>query len=221
MERDAFLARVRAATSTAQLPPHPAEDPGLLVPDLPEVDLVELFAAQVLATEGVLHRVSTNDEVRRRVAEIAESQESRSFMIWDDDEMGVPGIGPVLAAAGLEEMSGGVDGSDRLAHQMGYVGLDLGITSAEAGFAESGTVVVRSGPGRPRMASLIPLVHVVLLPVDRLHRSLAHWARDHASGIQEAANVVFITGPSKTGDIEQHINVGVHGPRYVHVLLIG
>lgn len=220
MERDAFLDRVRAATETAVLPPHPTTDPGLLVPDLEDRDLVELFTAQVEATEGVLHRVSTNEEVRHQVAEIARSHELQSFMAWDDAHLPVSGVGPVLVAAGLSEVSGDVSSNERLAHQMGYVALDLGITSAEAGFAESGTIVLRSGPGRPRMASVIPLVHVVLLPVDRLHRSLAHWARDNASGIPDAANVVFITGPSKTGDIEQHINVGVHGPRYVHILLL-
>ncbi len=79
-------------------------------------------------------------------------------------------------------------------------------------------MVVRSGPGRPRMASVVPLVHVALLRVDRIHRSLTHWmaGRDVAS----AANVVAITGPSKTADIEQNINVGVHGPRHLHVILL-
>lgn len=219
MEREAFLSRVRAATETAVLPPHPAADPGLLVPELEDRDLVELFAAQVQAAEGVVHRASTNGEVRHRVAEIAGTHESQSFMAWDDAHLRVPGVGPVLVAAGLTEVVGVVESDQRLVHQMGYVDLDLGLTSAEAAFAESGTIVLRSGPGRPRMASLIPLVHVVLLPADRLHRSLSHWARDNASGIPEAANVVFITGPSKTGDIEQHINVGVHGPRYVHIIL--
>lgn len=220
MEREAFLSRVREATRGAVLPDHPAHDPGLLVPDLPVIDLVEGFAEQLTRAEGNPERLESNEAVRHRVVEIARSYDLDSFMLWDDEHMPVPGIGAVLATGGLRGVSGEVESSRRLEHQTGYMDLGLGVTGAEAGFSESGTIVLRSGPGRPRMASLIPLVHVALLPVGRLYRSLAHWAADHAGTIPDATNVVFITGPSKTGDIEQNINVGVHGPRYVHVLLI-
>lgn len=215
MERDAFLARVRAARSAALLPPHPAEDPGLLVPDLDTGDLLDMFTARLTEAEGVAHRVSDLDEASALAVEIARRHDAKTFMSWD----GLAGVDAALATANLRRVDGTVSADDRLSHQSAYSDLDLGITGAEAGFAESGTIVLRSGPGRPRMASLIPLVHVALLRVGDLHRSLSHWAEAHAMGIADAANVVFITGPSKTGDIEQHINVGVHGPRYVHILL--
>ncbi|MFP5333671.1 MAG: lactate utilization protein C [Acidimicrobiia bacterium] len=220
MEREAFLSRVRRAVGTTVLPDHPVDDPGLLVPDLPSVDLVDGFVAQLTAVEGVPERLGSTEQVRHRVVEIARQYELDSFMTWDDDQIPVQGIGAVLTAAGLREVGGDVDSARRLEHQAGYMTLGLGVTGAEAGFAESGTIVLRSGPGRPRMASLVPLVHVAVLSADRIHRSLAHWAADHAEAIPDATNVVFITGPSRTADIEQHINVGVHGPRYVHVLLI-
>ena len=220
MERDTFLARVRDAARTSVLPPHSSEDPGLLVPELDSVDLVRLFVARLEEVEASVHQVGDRDEARHAVIEIARQHEVKSFMIWDDDQMPVKGIRPVLTAAGMAEIAGRVDSDSRLQHQMGYLELGLGVTGAEAGFAESGTLVLRSGQGRPRMASVIPLVHVALLERDRLHRSLAHWAVDGAPGIAKAANVVFITGPSRTADIEQHINVGVHGPRYVHVVLL-
>ena len=220
MERDAFLGRVREATGSARLPTHPEDDPGMFVPDLPEIDLVQGFMEQLTVVEGNPERLGSSDEVRHRTVEIARHYELDSFISWDDDQIPVRGIGTVLSAAGLKEVSGDVDSAERLAHQTSYTDLGLGITGAEAGFTESGTIVVRSGPGRPRMASLIPLVHVAVLPADRLYRSLAHWAAEHVATIPEAANVAFITGPSKTGDIEQNINVGVHGPRYVHVLLV-
>ena len=216
MERDAFLAQVRAARAAALLPPHPAEDPGLLVPDLEPADLVEMFMERLTEAEGVAHRVSGLDEARVRAVELARRYDAKTFMSWD----GLGTLDAALAAADLRRVDGTVPADDRLSQQSGYSDLDLGITGAEAGFAESGTVVLRSGPGRPRMASLIPLVHVALLRVGDLHRSLSHWAETHATGIADAANVVFITGPSKTGDIEQHINVGVHGPRYVHIILL-
>lgn len=215
MERDAFLARVRAARSAALLPPHPVDDPGLLVPDLAPGNLADMFTSRLEEAEGIVHRVSDLEGAGALVVEIARRYESSTFMSWD----GMAGVDGALAAAGLRRVDGTVPTDDRLSHQSAYSELDLGITGAEAGFAESGTIVLRSGPGRPRMASLIPLVHVAFLRVGDLHRSLSHWAEANARGIADAANVVFITGPSKTGDIEQHINVGVHGPRYVHILL--
>jgi L-lactate dehydrogenase complex protein LldG len=215
VERDAFLARVSAARAAALLPPHPAEDPGLLVPDLEPGDLADMFTANLREAEGIVHRLADVSEAGGQAVEIARRYDVKTYMSWD----GLAGVDGALAAAGVRRVDGTVPADDRLAHQSGYSTLDLGITGAEAGFAESGTIVLRSGPGRPRMASLIPLVHVALLRVGDLHRSLSHWAETHAGRIADAANVVFITGPSKTGDIEQHINVGVHGPRYVHILL--
>lgn len=218
MERDAFLARVAAVAGTARLPVHPDLDPGLLVADLAPVDLVEMFSSRVAEVDGVVHRPASGDEVGALVLEIARSHDASSFMAWDEAELGVTGVAAHLLEGGLREVSGVVPVDGRLEHQTGYLDLSLGVTGAEAGFAESGTVVVRSGPGRPRMASVVPLVHVAVLRVDSIHRSLTHWVT--GGDVSSAANVVAITGPSKTADIEQNINVGVHGPRHLHVILL-
>jgi L-lactate dehydrogenase complex protein LldG len=190
------------------------------VPDLGDVDLIGLFQSRCEEAEAIVHRPGGPGDVPRLVVEIARIYDSESFVSWDDDLLPVAGAGAALETAGLERVSGVVPDDGRFDHQMGYLELSLGLTGAEAGMAESGTLVLRSGVGRPRMASLVPLIHVALLRSDRIHRSLSHWAVEGARTIPDAANVVFITGPSKTGDIEQNINVGVHGPRYVHVVLI-
>jgi L-lactate dehydrogenase complex protein LldG len=212
VEREAFLARVRAATVGVALPPHPKSDPGLLVPDLSDVDLVRHFTEILTATDGVVHTGHPADVLRT----ISAAAPDGPYMAWDE-VMGVAGV----MEPERERLAGGVpaDAEGRLAHQAGNVGAVIGVTAAEAGFAESGTIVVRSGPGRPRMASLVPLIHVALLRRVDLHRSLAHWAAGEAAGIADAANVVFITGPSRTGDIEQQLNLGVHGPKELHVVL--
>jgi L-lactate dehydrogenase complex protein LldG len=220
VEREAFLARVRTATEAAHLPPHPSVDPGLLVPDLGDVDLITLFVSRCEEAEAIVHRPAGRGDVPQLLVDIARNHGATSFVSWDDDFLPVIGGAAALRAAGLDRVSGVVPDGRRFDHQMGYLELSLGLTGAEAGLAESGTIVLRSGIGRPRMASLVPLTHVALLRSDRIHRSLSHWAVEEARTIPDAANVVFITGPSKTGDIEQNINVGVHGPRYVHVVLI-
>ncbi len=215
MERDAFIARVKAAARAARLPD--ADPPGLVVPDLPEVDLTEAFVAALGRVGGVAHR----DDPVEVVLALADRLGTSEYLGWDDEWL-PPGVGAGLRHGGLSALAGDVpsDAEGRRRHQSGYFDVVLGVTGAEAGFAETGTVVIRSGPGRPRMASLIPEVHVVILAEEAICRSLAHWAEANAGAIVDAANVVFVTGPSRTGDIEMRLNVGVHGPREVHVILV-
>jgi L-lactate dehydrogenase complex protein LldG len=216
MERDAFLRRVRAAVGSAQLPDVPGDDPGLLVPRLPPVDPVERFASSLALVGGILHE---GDPVRA-VVEIAGHHGATTFLAWDDEHL-VPGVVTALEGAGLTRVGAEVPtGAGRTGHQAGYLDVALGVTGAEAGFAESGSIVVRSGRGRARLASVIPAVHVALLRRADIHRSLAHWADSHGHTLAQSANVVFITGISRTGDIEMRLNTGVHGPAHLHVVLI-
>jgi L-lactate utilization protein LutC len=96
---------------------------------------------------------------------------------------------------------------------------DVGVSSADAALAETGTIVVRSGPGRSRLATLLPPVHVALVPRARLTTDLFTWTEDRPASFP--ANVTLISGPSKTADIEQTLTIGVHGPRRFVVILYG
>jgi len=214
VERDRFLARVTSELAFATLGDPADIDPGPLVPDLGEVDLVATFAENLARIGGVVHLDEDPASVVRR---LASEHGAADCLAWDGRYL--PGLG-----AGLTEIlpvrPHTVGADDRLAIQGSHLDVKLGVTGAEAGFAESGTIVLRSGPGRPRMASLIPLVHVALLERSSLFRSLSHWGAERADSMAEVANVVFITGPSRTADIEQIITMGVHGPKHLHVVLV-
>ena len=218
MDRDTFLDRVRSSIGAATLPDSQDHDPGPLLPGLPPVDLVERFTEAVEAVSGTVH---IGDPLSA-IAGIVAKHGPGPFIAWDDDRLPVPGAAERLPAAGCEIVSSTVpvDPDGRRRHQRGYVDVRYGLTGAEAGFAESGSIVVRSGPGRPRMASLIPLIHIAFLPADHLFRSPVHWITGPDAEVGDAANVVYITGPSRTADIEQQLNLGVHGPREVHVILV-
>ena len=138
-------------------------------------------------------------------------------MSWE--ELPVSGVASSLTAEGMERVDHEVPTDGRREHQLTYGELDIGITGADAGLAESGSLVLVHGPGRPRMASLVPDIHVALLDVTLLDRTLANWAHKHPALVLETANLVLITGPSRTGDIEQELNLGVHGPRHLHVVM--
>lgn len=216
MDRDAFLARVGQAAMTAVLPESPSVPERL--PDVEVEDLVTLFRERAQAVDGVVHGPVGRHGAPVVVSGIAAGHGCQTFMAWD--ELPSPGVASALTAEGLERIPHDVPNGDRLSHQLGYLPLTLGVTGALAGLADSGSLVLSHGPGRPRMASLVPEVHVALLEVASIDQMLAHWAHKHPEAVSDTANLVMVTGPSRTGDIEQALNLGVHGPRHVHIVLI-
>lgn len=94
----------------------------------------------------------------------------------------------------------------------------IGITAADWGIAESATLVQLTAPGRPRSTSLVPSIHIGLL---RRGRMLASLTEVYSMLRREAelGSVTFISGPSKTADIEAHMVHGAHGPREMHVII--
>jgi len=94
---------------------------------------------------------------------------------------------------------------------------DAGVTTAQWGIAETGTLVLESARERSRLASLVPPMHVALLSTSRICASLA----DALARVDVASHAItLITGPSRTSDIELTLVVGVHGPQVVHILLL-
>jgi L-lactate dehydrogenase complex protein LldG len=94
---------------------------------------------------------------------------------------------------------------------------DAGLTSAEAGFAETGSLVLVSGPGKSRFTSLLPPLHIVLVQTSKLMVDIFAWQKSYHK--QFPGWVGFISGPSKTGDIEGKQVLGVHGPKDYIVIL--
>lgn len=99
----------------------------------------------------------------------------------------------------------------------------VGITTADFGLADTGTLVIVSGTEQHRLISLLPPVHICLIDSSRILPSLTDLLdqlRDRFSDAESAPkNMTCITGPSRTADIEQTITMGVHGPRSLHVVL--
>jgi L-lactate dehydrogenase complex protein LldG len=99
----------------------------------------------------------------------------------------------------------------------------VAITGALAGIAETGTLVVASGPAHPTSLNLLPETHVVVLReadvVGPLEEVFARLRARYGDGAMPRT-VNTITGPSRTGDIEQELELGAHGPRRLHIVLV-
>ena len=120
--------------------------------------------------------------------------------------------------AGLAWVAAGLDVSGRVAVDADKVG----ISGCFCAIAETGTLLLLSGPASPATVSLLPETHIALLPVSRIVATMEDafaLLRAERGSLPRAAN--FISGPSRTGDIEQTIVLGAHGPCRVHLILVG
>jgi L-lactate dehydrogenase complex protein LldG len=104
----------------------------------------------------------------------------------------------------------------------------VGLSAAFTGIAETATLMLASGPESPSTLNFLPDTHVVVLPAGRVVGAMEDaWAKLRAaspaaklSGEAMPRTVNFITGPSRTGDIEQKILMGAHGPRRLHIVIV-
>jgi L-lactate dehydrogenase complex protein LldG len=96
----------------------------------------------------------------------------------------------------------------------------VGITTVDHAVVNTGTLALSAGPGRPRSVSLLPSVHLALVResqlVDRIGTAFEAYL---GSGKEPPSAVHFITGPSRTSDIENDLTIGVHGPAAVSVIV--
>lgn len=97
--------------------------------------------------------------------------------------------------------------------------IDAGLTLARSAIAETGSLVLWPTPSEPRLMSLVPAVHFVLLDVANIHSDLHAAMRDEGWVGQLPTNALLISSPSKTADIQQTLAYGAHGPRELVVLL--
>jgi L-lactate dehydrogenase complex protein LldG len=101
---------------------------------------------------------------------------------------------------------------------------ETSLTTADSGIAETGTLLLSSGSDTPTTLNFVPPTHIVVLRRGHVVASYEDaWDQLRAASVESGPPRVanFITGPSRTGDIEQKIEIGVHGPLRLHILLVG
>jgi L-lactate utilization protein LutB len=227
--RDGFLAAVRRELARAPDAPAPVAAPRP-APARGGDDPARRLARFRDAAErvgAVVHGPVTLEAAGAVVLELARARDVRRVATWSRRALGeVAAVADRLAAAGLEVFEGSPDdpgGAERAALGARVASADLGLTGADLGVAETGSILLASGPGKGRSVSLLPACHVVVLALDRLVAGLAEaggaleaWSTGRGGG----ANLVLVTGPSRTADIELTLTRGVHGPREVHVVVV-
>jgi L-lactate dehydrogenase complex protein LldG len=185
--------------------------------------LLTRFTAMLTDVGGQVHRASSAVEVCRLIVELARQHDVRRVVVPDAPELARLSASAALTEAGIEVISAA---GDPEVVRAAMRSADLGLTGVDYALADTGTMVMLARPGNPRLASCLPPVHIAVLQPDRLLPGLADFMvvfrADHADRWpQISSGITFITGPSRTADIEQTLTIGVHGPREVHVIVWG
>jgi len=222
--RERILASIRDGLLRSGLPQDAAAHAGRKTapPETPPLAaMVEQFTAALEALSGHVHRAAGAAEAAAVIGEIARAHHATSYLGWDDAEVGCPGLADALAPYGLTRVTYELSGDpERRARDVEVLaGVGLGVTGAHAALADTGGLVLVSGPGRGRLASLLPPVHVAIVCERRLRPSLAALVREEPGLLDAGSNLVVVAGPSRTADIEMTLSHGVHGPKHVHVIL--
>ena len=98
--------------------------------------------------------------------------------------------------------------------------IDASITKSVGAIAHSGSVVLQPTTDEPRLMSLVPNTHIVLVDEESIYETFGQIMLDQNWSINMPSNTLLISGPSKTADIEQVLAYGVHGPKELIVLIL-
>lgn len=223
-DRQEFLAYLRSRTTGNRGEYHPTRAPDVAwtpgAPregeEIPTAGLPARFLEELDAVGGNGVLVPSLAEARDYVLDLAREKGARLLVRWDVPALRRLGVDKKLREGGTEvvvwrdlEDFRGVAGS-----------ADIGLTTAEWAVAETGSVVVSAAPGQGRTATLLPPVHVAVVAAERVVGTVEEAIEKYA-GEAPPSNLAFHTGPSRSGDIEQSLTIGVHGPGEVHVVLVG
>jgi L-lactate utilization protein LutC len=219
-------ARVREAVARATLPEHDRAHPGGFAWDTPAgsglEQRVSRFTRELEPLGGTIHRVPSVAAAREAIVTLIVRDGTPDVLAWDEADVGVAGLSAALREAGARLVDQqAAEGPGREACMAALGACEVGLTGADFGLADTGSLVLVSGEGRGRLASLLPPVHIAVLPVSRLVWTLADVFAAAPDLATRGSNLAVITGPSRTADIEMTLTRGVHGPRDVHVVLIG
>jgi len=184
-------------------------------------DYVERFRTELEALSSNVYGPLDAEGAAETAVRLIQERGAFRVLTWDESQIGCPALRDRLEQAAIEIVPSDVPNDEE--HQAvleRLAEIEVGLTGATAGLADTGSIVVASGPGRARIASLLPPVHIAVLPLSKMYPTMQAWlAAGGAELAKGTSNLVVITGGSRTSDIELQLTLGMHGPRELHVVL--
>jgi L-lactate dehydrogenase complex protein LldG len=246
--QDAFLARVRRAlrkdaVPTAVRPPLLFEDGQmpLAVATLQErlirqrQALVRQLQQELTAVGGAVTCVASAAEATAYIRRLAQEKNASLVVRWQSELLQTLEVDATLRAQGVsvhiaEAPAGTMTHAAPLAARRQELRAllaraDFGLSGVDCVIAETGTLALSACPGQMRGVSLVPPVHVAVARAEQIVATLADYLlllRAANADVQQhlTSCIAFITGPSRTGDIELTLTIGVHGPGELHLVIL-
>ena len=208
--REAILGEVRSALGrTAGQAPGPVPEARIRIPEVAVEARIERFFACLTKLAGKVHLANSPAEAQNYVSELIGGKPTVASNASFLRKCGIAGLPSVRTGF-----------TDLEALRAECASADFGITSADYALADTGTLVMIASPEEARMVSLLPPVHVAVVPRERILTGLDELFSVLPRPAEITSSMVLITGPSRTADIEQILVRGVHGPGEIHVIVV-
>ncbi|HYO87956.1 MAG TPA: lactate utilization protein [Candidatus Limnocylindrales bacterium] len=223
--RDTILSSLRAARRPfPNAAPRPDAYIAVTMQDATDPDaLLERFSRELAGLTGEVFPVLGDAAACAKVIELIQSHHAPRILAWDFRHIPVQGLESALREASVQVLCPDTQDEFRAETLALAETAKVGLTGADAAVATTATLVVTTGPGKGRLPTILPPVHIAVITLDQIVARLEDWvALQRAAGlasIRRAGNFCFISGPSRTGDIEMQLVLGVHGPGRVQVVV--
>ncbi|WP_134698488.1 LUD domain-containing protein [Ammoniphilus sp. YIM 78166] len=221
--QEEFLTNIRTRLGRSNTPPvHPfrgAPDFWLNY-DMSQQERIELFMENWRKVGGEAIHVATMEEAKGYISEVAQTMQARYLLSFDQPEL----LEMKLAEAcpGTEVTYWNPDRKDELLARA--AGTDIGIGIVDYAIAHTGTILAMSSPYKGRSISLLPTAFMAVIKAETIKTRMGEVLKE-VHGLQEAgempAGVHFVTGPSRSADIENDLTIGVHGPGVMYAVVVG
>jgi len=191
-------------------------------------ELVQTFKRECKLLTGKVFVARTSDEACQYLSSIIKEGKIKRIVKWDSPLLRRLEIDSLLYSLGVKNMllaeKGPLKEEDRKAYLRPVSKAELGISGADYGLADTGTLVLRTLPTQDRVTSLLPPVHVAIMESKCILSSsedlIARLMMDLEEKGEMDSCLTLITGPSLTADIELNLVLGIHGPRELHVIIL-
>jgi L-lactate dehydrogenase complex protein LldG len=232
--RDKVLSRIKSALYRPSDDSWPSSEPaahkpGCLVKGKMRIEsdnnlkredqnLIDIFTNELGKVNGLSKVLNNEDELGQYLSNVTAEHDSKSFIVWETPLIKQLKVIECLKSNGLRVIK---------SHDKKHLErADIGITEADYAIADSGTLVLFSNPKKPRLVSLITPIHIAILDpknvvpnIFDLFQLITQESDEELHPKDIVSCITFITGPSRTADIELNLTLGVHGPKELHVLI--
>jgi L-lactate dehydrogenase complex protein LldG len=213
--RERILARLRQARSVS---PMAAAGPSAL-PEvaIPPPERIPRFRACLEAVRALVH-VTPRSGVGELLRRLVDDRAIRRLLYGADGPI-APLLRATFAGAGGTTLVS-YDADIESWKEDLFYGIDAAVTSSLGGIADTGSVILWPDAAEPRLMSLVPPIHVVLVDAAQIHATLEEAMHVQRWTERMPTNALLISGPSKSADIEQTLAYGVHGPKELVVIVM-